>query len=249
MNKPYVSQFGEDRVLSWVFRRKPRGRCVEVGANDGQNDSTTLLLERKGWDCVLVEPNPELCSLIRQVRRARVFECAASSQVGTAVLNIAVGPGRAHGVSSVGEDDATRSRIAGFGFDARQVTVQTRTLDDLLQEAEFFAPIDFVSIDVEGHELEVLKGFDMARWRPRLMLMEDNSNHEDLAVPEYLREQGYVQLARTGVNDWYAHASDSLVRNSALRFALGAVAKYAAARTAFPTKPGFRRLARFLNLQ
>ena len=49
-----------------------------------------------------------------------------------------------------------------------------RTLDDILEQAEAPMPIDFVSIDVEGHEVEVLSGFDLARWRPRLILVEDH---------------------------------------------------------------------------
>ena len=62
---PYYSQFGEDRILDRLFRGKRKGFCVEVGANNGVDGSTTLHFEELGWDCILVEPNPTLCRELR----------------------------------------------------------------------------------------------------------------------------------------------------------------------------------------
>ena len=207
----FYSQFGEDRLLAQIFDDVREGLCVEVGANDGVNDSNTYYFEQIGWDCILVEPNPELCRGIREKRNSRLFECAVSSQPGTAVLNVADGPGRAHGVSSLGESAAAKSRIAAFGFKSRELTVPTRTLDDILLEAQVQQGLNFVSIDVEGHELEVLKGFSLSKWKPVIVILEDNSNCEDQTVAEYLRRFGYVPFRRTGVNDWYGHRSDRRV--------------------------------------
>jgi hypothetical protein len=65
-----------------------------------------------------------------------------------------------------------------------------------------------VSIDVEGHELSVLKGLTLARWRPRVLVVEDNSYYADDCVPAHLAQAGYLRFARTGCNDWYAHRDD-----------------------------------------
>ena len=67
-----------------------------------------------------------------------------------------------------------RDRMAPGAEPERVIEVPVRTLDDVLIEAR--APVEFelLSIDVEGHELEVLGGFDLARWRPRLILLEDH---------------------------------------------------------------------------
>ena len=54
-----------------------------------------------------------------------------------------------------------------------------RTLDEILTEARAPSPIDLLSVDVEGHELDVLRGFDFARWRPRLILLEDHVGNLD----------------------------------------------------------------------
>lgn len=81
-----------------------------------------------------------------------------------------------------------------------------RTLDAILIEAQAVPPVDFVSIDVEGHELDVLDGFDLARWSPRLILIEDLLLH--LRLHRCLTRRGYRWLRRTGINNWYVPARE-----------------------------------------
>jgi hypothetical protein len=76
-----------------------------------------------------------------------------------------------------------------------------RTLDDILIEARAPARFELLSIDVEGHELEVLSGFDFARWRPRLILLEDHVGN--LKKHRFLRAAGYRLIRRFENNGWY----------------------------------------------
>ena len=83
-----------------------------------------------------------------------------------------------------------------------------RTLDDILIEARAPVGFDFLSIDVEGHELEVLSGFDLARWRPRLVLLEDFVGN--LSKHRFLRAAGYRLVRRFDNNGWYIPADASI---------------------------------------
>jgi hypothetical protein len=83
----------------------------------------------------------------------------------------------------------------------RAIDVPVRTLDRLLEEANAPQPIDFMSVDVEGHEIEVLRGFDFVRWRPRLILLEDHVTGLD--KHRFLTAAGYSLMRRTGLNGWY----------------------------------------------
>lgn len=242
----FYSQFGEDRLLADVFKGKRKGLCIEVGANDGVNDSTTYHFEKQGWDCLLVEPNPDLCREIRAVRRARLFECAASATEGLATLYIAEGAERAHGVSGLSADGEAARRIAGYGFVARPLQVPTRRLDDMLEEAGIASSPDFISIDVEGHEIEVLKGFSVERWKPVVIIAEDNSHFEDDGVRRYLRRFGYVPFRRTGVNDWYAHRSNHALASAGRRCFWRWTAFKAGARKRVRKVPGLLALRNFL---
>jgi FkbM family methyltransferase len=204
----YYSQFGEDKILAELFQSTVEGSCVEVGANNGVDDSTTLFFEELGWKCILVEPNPDLCKEIRRKRRSTLFECAISSKRGEAVLYVAGGADRSHGMSTISDSQEDHDRIKSYGFDCVPVKVKVRTLDEILEETGIDCDIDFMSIDVEGLELEVLKGLSIEKWKPKIILVEDNSNFENKDVRNYLKQHEYVRFDRTGVNDWFTHSSN-----------------------------------------
>jgi FkbM family methyltransferase len=236
------AQFGEDRELRTILGKRDRGTCVEVGANDAIQDSNSYLFEQMGWDCVLVEPNPDLCNELRRVRRARVYEYAASDTSGEAVLHVAHGTARAHGVSSLGLEG--EQHVHGFGFVAQPLVVRTQTLDWILHDAGMSPPLDFVTIDVEGHELAVLRGFDIERWMPRVLIVEDNSNYRDRSVRKHLARFGFVPFRRTGVNDWYARHSDAGLVTGRATLEYAVRASLARCRTAVLEIPGVRRFVR-----
>jgi FkbM family methyltransferase len=181
--------------LVWEhFHRQPRGFFIEVGANDPIALSQTYLLEQNGWEGILVEPQPTLCERLREVRkRSKVVQaaCGPPEQKGKAKLRIAAD----HVLSVL----STQPTEPGIAF-TETVEVDLVTLDDLLAAAGNPKP-DFVSIDVEGAELGVLKGFDLARHQPRLLLLEDHV--EDLRLHSYLRAHDYKLVRRTGSNNWY----------------------------------------------
>jgi hypothetical protein len=81
------------------------------------------------------------------------------------------------------------------------IEVAVQTLDEILREAGAPTAIDFVSIDVEGHEVDVLRGFDLTHWRPRLILIEDHVTN--LSAHRALARAGYRLIRRTGLNGWY----------------------------------------------
>jgi FkbM family methyltransferase len=183
----------EDRLKAEFFGASHRGFFVEVGANQPQQGSQSWQFEQAGWRGVLVEPQPDLAERLRQSRQAQVVAAACSSpaNAGTAMTLHVLGP-----------HSSLNPELAVTGVTAQStVEVPVRTLDDILEQAQAPTPIDFVSIDVEGHEVEVLSGFDLARWRPRLLLVEDHVT--SLATHRCLTRAGYRLIRRTGPNGWY----------------------------------------------
>ncbi len=207
-------QFGEDRILGEIFGDRAQGYCVEVGAYDGHTGSASYPFEMRGWHCLLVEPIPALAEEIRRRRAGTVVNCAVSDREGTASFFVA------ENVEQMSTLDLTADRIewiAQVGGKVREITVRTATLDSLLAEAAF-PEIQFVTIDVEGHEMAVLEGFTLEAHRPRIVIVEDNSVDGDPRVAQHMSERGYVHFRRTGVNEWYAHESDAeLVRPEEIR--------------------------------
>ena len=178
------------------FRDTPQGFFVEVGANDPKKDSQSFHLEEAGWTGILVEPLPELADELRRVRKAKVFEVACSS------------PDRAGEIMTLhvaGPFSSFDPHLAVTGMRAdRTVDVKVDTLDHVLAEGGA-KRIDLMSVDVEGHELEVLSGFDFARWQPRLILLEDHVSSLD--KHRFMLRSGYRLMRRTGLNGWYVPAA------------------------------------------
>ena len=205
MSRRYWSQNGEDEWLDRHFRRKTQGFFVEVGAYDGVNLSNTRYFEGQGWTGVLVEPDPVMADRCRASRPgSRTFQCAAGAPGAEKeiVFHRAAG-GEAYSTTTL--DPAHRERVQKMGLGWQEVRVPLRTLDSILEEV---APpaIDFVSIDVEGGELAVLKGFNLARWKPAVVLVETNSKRRAAEIRDYFVERGYAYSHSIDVNDFYLPA-------------------------------------------
>ncbi len=127
------------------------------------------------------------------MRKAQVFEVACSSpeHAGQTMTLHVAGP-----FSSFDPNLA----VTGMRAD-RTIDVKVETLDHVLSEGEAPRPIDLMSVDVEGHELEVLSGFDFERWQPRLILLEDHVSSLD--KHRFMKRAGYSLMRRTGLNGWY----------------------------------------------
>lgn len=172
------------------------GFFVEVGANDPKAWSQTWHLEQRGWTGILIEPQPDLAETLRQQRRAKVFAVACSRPENSGkmlTLHLA-------GIYSSLDPNLAISTV----LPADAVEVPIKTLDEVLIDAGAPQPLDFVSIDVEGLEIDVLDGFDLARWRPRLLFVEDLAMSPRLH--HYLTGRGYKWVRRTGLNAWYVPA-------------------------------------------
>lgn len=156
------------------------GFFVEAGANDGLRQSNTYWFEKfRNWRGVLVEGVPELARACRQNRpHSRVFEVAlvgdeATEHVTMQTANLmSVVEGA---FASLEADAAHVQRGAAVQrlapAEVRSIRVPARTLTSVLAEVRP-ARFDLLSLDVEGFELEVLRGLDLARFTPRYILVE-----------------------------------------------------------------------------
>jgi FkbM family methyltransferase len=183
----------EQELVRKFFGGMRSGFFAEVGANRPQQQSQTWHLERLGWRGVLIEPQPDLAEELSRVRLAKVFAVACSSRQNAGKRM------RLHVAGALSALD--RERMAPGTQPERVIEVPARTLDDILVEACAPVQFEFLSIDVEGHELEVLSGFDLARWRPRLILIEDHVG--SLKRHKFMKNSGYRLIRRCENNGWY----------------------------------------------
>ena len=200
--KAIFSHHAENELKEAFFGRSSRGFFVDVGANHPQLASQTWHLEQLGWEGILIEPQPGLAEELRKSRRARVYAVACSSPTNAGKslpLHVAGSP-HMTGIHASFDPNFAVPDMRRTGV----IDVPVKTLDEILIDANAPTPLDFVSIDVETHEIDVLQGFDLGKWRPRLMLIEDLAL--DLRLHRYVTSRGYKWVRRTGLNGWYVPA-------------------------------------------
>jgi FkbM family methyltransferase len=204
----FRSQFGEDTLLWELFSDQLDGYFVEVGAYDGLEFSVSYAFEAVGWKGLLIEalPGPaRQCAANRPNSRVAHAALSRRGSTGTTSFNVVNGGGGdMYSYHMTGNDHL--ARVAREGGVATQITVPLTTMDDLL--AEHSGPIDFASIDVEGGEIALLEGFDLDRFKPRALLVEENQFAPQSPLTTYLGKLGYVFVLRLVVNNLYLRRDD-----------------------------------------
>jgi len=189
MNKYILSE--ENRIIWEFFKCSEDGFFIEVGAGDPVNLSVSYHLEVKGWKGILIEPQPTLATKLKHNRKAKVWSvaCGSSQDKGEADFFVA------------GEFSSLKKHSAFTDvIYSDKIVVPIMTLDEILYE-EGNPRCDFLSIDVEGSELSVLKGIDLLKNRPRLIFIEYHVLSLD--IHHYLLRNRFKLIKRTGVNNWY----------------------------------------------
>ena len=181
----------------WLMRKflnaeSQSGWFAEIGANDPTSFSVTHEFEKIGWSGILVEPQPDLSARCREERPNSVTVEAACGPNGGPSSGVLAIPEESGHVSMAGGD----SRVINHDEKIiRKIQVPIRTLDDILEE-HAPAVIDLISIDVEGFTVPVLNGFTVSKWRPRLLLIEDNLLDFSIHLHPSLREANYKMVKR-----------------------------------------------------
>lgn len=165
-------QFDEptlDKLFQDCFGYKTDGVFVEVGGHDGASWSHTYAIAHMGWRGVYVEPVPALAALCRKNHAnhpgVTVRQCAAGRSNGTCVIH-------------VDENSVCGSTMnLTICKQPKPLQVAMLTLDRILEEEMILRGFDLLSIDVEFAEMEVLAGFTLERWLPKMVIIELCEKH------------------------------------------------------------------------
>lgn len=206
------SQAGEDLILANLFYKRNivRPTYLDIGANDPQYISNTFYFYMRGSSGVCIEPNPKLSKKIKRVRERDT------------VLNIGIGvddraeadfylfPDYAHGLSTFSREDAQywedigMAQIGKIKYE-RIIKVPLQTINNVIK-AHFSSAPDFINIDVEGLDLQILRTLDFNLYSPIAICVEtlyydgQQKEHKRNEVAEFLETKGYSLYADTHIN-------------------------------------------------
>jgi len=200
------AQLFQDLWVLFLTNQKRGGYFVEFGASDGVNLSNTYLLETSfGWKGILCEPNPFFWDELKNNRQCIISNKCLYSETGKE-LELTC--------TTEGEYSQIRGLEAGdFHTEKRKdhvravVGVETISLNDLLDEHNAPDEVDYLSVDTEGSEVQILEPFDFKKRRINLITVEHNYTESRWRLNEILTAADYVHLwpEVSRFDDWYVH--------------------------------------------
>ena len=163
----YYSFSGVDIVLKKIFYQQEKGFYIDVGCQNPIKNNNTYLLYKKGWEGINIDLDKDNIDLFNSARpKDSNFNKAISSDIKNVELYFY------HKKSPINTIDKKTS-----DFQKAKVTsikkINTDTLDNIILNSKYKNhTFDLLSIDVEGHELDVLKGFDLDKYSPKVIVVE-----------------------------------------------------------------------------
>lgn len=195
------SQDGEDMILRSLYevRKRYKGFFVDIGAHHPVRFSNTYYFYKKGWRGINIEPTPSAIKAFRLFRRRDI--------------NLNVGVGQLKGllkfycfnepalnsfskeVSEKIDKDSSKYKIV------KEIDVEVLPLSEILDKhLPEGKKIDFLSIDVEGLDYQVLLSNNWEKYLPHIVLVEENLDIDELdnsVIYKFLKSKGYSFFAKT----------------------------------------------------
>ena len=194
------AQNGEDIVLWRAFREQRRGLYVDVGANHPVSDSVTKLFYDRGWNGINVEPQPSLHAELEGARPRDVnLNVGVADHPGTLELHELP---ETDGLATFSPELINYYTSESRSMRVRQIPMTT--LADLCRQ-HVHETIDFLKVDVEGFEREVLAGADWDTFRPRVVVVEETFPERWMHILDSAR---YTKVQFDGINAFFVREED-----------------------------------------
>jgi FkbM family methyltransferase len=205
MNTNFYGQFNPpvDKIIRDYFPDKKTGNCIEVGAVDGISLSNTYHFELNGWNCLCIEPITSYFDTLKLNRKKVLNYAISSTEKDLTDFNLVKLGDNLAAISGLELDKRLIDQHVNMGYKplVEEIKVSTKRLDWCIENFFNYDVIDFISIDTEGSEMDVLTSFDVNKYNTKLLIIENNFN--DLDIENYLNQKGWVKDKRVEVNDFY----------------------------------------------
>ena len=209
-NKAYkkrasYSQDQEDLFINNYFKNIDNGFYLDIGCYHPIKYSNTALLHNRGWQGINIDMNQTSIDLFKILRKKDKNICAAISSSNKEVTQFID-----HSYSPVNTIDKNFSQMISKRLQIKPFSerkIYTNTLNEILEKYEIqIKKIDFLNIDVEGHDYEVLKGINFLNIKPKIICIEIDNHEKNLSkesIQNYLKKFNYKIIKRIGFNGFF----------------------------------------------
>ena len=155
-----------DLIIDYIFKNTKKGIYIDIGAQHPISNNNTYLLFKRGWSGLNIDLDKKNIDLFNIIRPKDInINCAISNKIGETDLFFY------HSGSPINTLNKDVSKLQTAKIQKIQ-KIKTNTLDNILKQINLNKTIDYMNIDVEGHELLVLDGFDINKHKPSVISVE-----------------------------------------------------------------------------
>lgn len=190
----HFGEFGEDIFINRILKNINQGKYVDVGCYHPYKGSLTFELYKRGWNGVNIDVSKTSIDLFNMSRKKDIN------------LNLAISNFDGETYYYENSPINQQNSLIQMNKLQKKIKIKCLTLDTVLNNKNL-DEFDYLNIDVEGSELEVIKGFNLKRFNPKLITIENN----DLTIDEYLKsevckiliENDYILVNKIGVTNFF----------------------------------------------
>lgn len=201
------SQWGEDSYIEKFFRENYKGIYLDIGCFHPFMYSNTCLLYKKGWQGINIDINPTSIDLFNIARPNDVNICTTINEK-KKYFNIFYDDPFSP-VNTLDEDFYNNLK-SNFFKNRKKLTVESKSIEEILEISKINKDIDFINIDVEGMDYSILKKINLNQLKPKLVSIETHnvdgskSKHFDLIV-KFMLENNFTIHKRVGPTTLFSH--------------------------------------------
>ena len=189
------AQEGEDLVIARYFDEKRDGFYIDIGAHHPCRFSNTYKFYKKGWSGICIDPLPECATLFKKYRPRDIFiQKGVSDKTEILKYYMFNEPALTTFDKKLADE---QNGLRNYKID-KILDIEVSIFDHILKNINLNKKIDFISIDIEGLDLKVLKSIDLKKYRPQLIIIELLNEEEYLECNSYLILEGFKFYAKTG---------------------------------------------------
>ena len=199
------SQDLEDIFINEYFKNKNCGFYIDIGCYHPIKYSNTALLYNRGWKGINIDMNSTSIDLFNIARNRDINICSAISSTNKQVTQFID-----HSYSPVNTIDKKFSDVISKKLSIKpfiEKKIQTYTLSQVLKKYKVLLnQVDFLNIDVEAHDYEVLKGIDFVKIKPKIICIEIENFSSKLnfeKINNYLKKYNYIFIKKIGLNGFF----------------------------------------------
>lgn len=194
------SQTFQDLFVLDQLDFKIKGYFIEFGALDGKDSSNTYILEKKfGWNGIVAEPSKEWQKKLELNRNCEIDKRCVWTHSGQKIEFLEISYSGLSTISQFQYSDSYNRKKN------KKYHVESISLNDLLEEYRAPKKIDYLSIDTEGSEFQILQRFDFSKYEIKIITVEHNYTNQREKISNLLASKGYKRVFKelSQQDDWY----------------------------------------------